>query len=315
MRIEQLRYLVETARSSSINKAGEKLHITQQSLNASLKKLEDELGAALFERNYAGIRLTERGKIAAKYAEAVLDKVDEMQAAVSGLQMCDDEGDLCGELVLYASPASFHSLIPTVMQKLMDKYPNINVTLMEKENSQIVRSMMQGKACACITSVVKTFDKAFDMIDRKKIFYQKIADAKMYVSVAATHPLAHQKSVTGHTLVKYPLGIYQAIDTLDDQFPHAMYSWLSEKGPLNIHIKTNNLRACQRAIDEGQCVGFVPKIMFGREAIDVREGIIYLPVRDFPTFETVCTMNWDYYYDNQELVMALMECIEEAMDQ
>lgn len=313
MRTEQLRYLVETARSSSISKAGEKLHITQQSLNSSLKKLEDELGATLFERNYAGIHLTERGKIAAKYAETILEKIEEMQAAVSGMQMCDEDDALCGELVLYASPASFHALIPLVMEKMMAKYPNINVTLMEKETSQIVRSIMQGTACACITSVVKTFDKAFDMIDRKKIFYQKIADAKMYVSVAATHPLAHQKSVTGHTLIKYPLGFYQAIDTLDDQFPHAVYSWLSQKGPLNIHIKTNNLRAYQRAIDEGQCVGFVPKILFGREAIDVREGIVYLPVRDFPTFEAACTMNWDYYYDNQALVMAMMDCIAEAV--
>lgn len=54
MRTEQLEYLLETAQSSSISKAGEKLHITQQSLNAALKRLEVELGATLLERNYAG---------------------------------------------------------------------------------------------------------------------------------------------------------------------------------------------------------------------------------------------------------------------
>ena len=50
MRIEQLVYLIEAARLRSINKASENLYITQQSMNLSLKKLEDELGTKLLER-------------------------------------------------------------------------------------------------------------------------------------------------------------------------------------------------------------------------------------------------------------------------
>ena len=76
MRIEQLEYLMETSRATSLSKAGEKLHITQQSLNAALKKLEEELGATLLNRDFSGIRLTEQGRIAVQYAEKILEQVE-----------------------------------------------------------------------------------------------------------------------------------------------------------------------------------------------------------------------------------------------
>ena len=106
MRTEQLEYLLETAQSSSISKAGEKLHITQQSLNAALKRLEVELGATLLERNYAGVKLTEQGKVAAKYAEEILKKLDEMKQAVTDYTENEGQDQLRDNLVLYASPSA-----------------------------------------------------------------------------------------------------------------------------------------------------------------------------------------------------------------
>lgn len=148
MRTEQLEYLLETAHSSSISKAGEKLHITQQSLNAALKKLENELGATLLERNYAGIRLTEQGKVAAKYAEEILKKLDEMKQTITDYTENEGQDQLRDNLVLYASPAALHALIPRAVQLLMKQHPLVTTTLMERENRDMVRSIMQGEACA-----------------------------------------------------------------------------------------------------------------------------------------------------------------------
>ncbi len=310
MRTEQLEYLLETAHSSSISKAGEKLHITQQSLNAALKKLEEELGAVLLERNYAGIRLTEQGEIAAKYAEEVLQKLDEMKQAVTDCAECSGQDALRGNLVLYASPSALHALVPQAVQQLMRQHPLVTTTLMEKENRDMVRSIMQGEPCACITTVIEGLDRDFELMDRKKVFYQKLAEAKMYISVAEHHPLAQQKSVTASTLLKYPLGLY----LIDEKTPHVIYEWLSKKGTPNIHLKTNSLRVYQRAIAAGEAVGFLPKVMC-KESIDVRDGIRYLPVRDFPPFETVCTMDWAYYREHQALIVALLEAIEIVLNE
>ena len=174
----------------------------------------------------------------------------------------------------------------------------------------MVRSIMQGEPCACITTVIEGLDRDFELMDRKKVFYQKLAEAKMYISVAEHHPLAQQKSVTASTLLKYPLGLY----LIDEKTPHVIYEWLSKKGTPNIHLKTNSLRVYQRAIAAGEAVGFLPKVMC-KESIDVRDGIRYLPVRDFPPFETVCTMDWAYYREHQALIVALLEAIEIVLNE
>lgn len=310
MRTEQLEYLLETAHSSSISKAGEKLHITQQSLNAALKKLENELGATLLERNYAGIRLTEQGKVAAKYAEEILKKLDEMKQTITDYTENEGQDQLRDNLVLYASPAALHALIPRAVQLLMKQHPLVTTTLMERENRDMVRSIMQGEACAGITTVIDGLDRDFELMDRKKIFYQRLSEAKMYISVAEHHPLAQQKSVTAHTLLKYPLGIYQ----LNEHAPHVVVEWLRQKGEPKVHLKTNNLRVYQRAITAGEVIGFLPKVMC-KQAIDVREGVLYLPVRDFPAFETVCVMDWAYYREHQAVIVALLEAIEVVLNE
>ena len=52
-----------------------------------------------------------------------------------------------------------------------------------------------------------------------------------------------------------------------------------------------------------------------KQAIDVREGVLYLPVRDFPAFETVCVMDWAYYREHQAVIVALLEAIEVVLNE
>ena len=57
MMFQQLRYLIAVAECGSINQAAERLFISQQSLRASIKSLEQKLGFALFNRSAKGMRL------------------------------------------------------------------------------------------------------------------------------------------------------------------------------------------------------------------------------------------------------------------
>lgn len=74
MHIDQLRYLVLIKRLGSINKASEQVHISQQALSTSIKKLENEVGHDLLVRHTHGVSLTENGRLLAKFAEEMLKK-------------------------------------------------------------------------------------------------------------------------------------------------------------------------------------------------------------------------------------------------
>lgn len=61
MTLNQLKYIVELSKDSSINEAAKKLFISQPSLTASLKSLEQEVGFEIFSRTKSGISLTDQG--------------------------------------------------------------------------------------------------------------------------------------------------------------------------------------------------------------------------------------------------------------
>ena len=81
MTLQQLRYAIGIAETGSFNKAAEKLYISQPSLTAAIKDLEDELNILIFNRTSRGVKLTNEGEEFISYArelyhhyETVLDK-------------------------------------------------------------------------------------------------------------------------------------------------------------------------------------------------------------------------------------------------
>ena len=62
MNIDQLRHFSEIARCGSLNQATEALYVSQPSLSASIKKLEQELGEPVFMRHSTGVTLTSFGE-------------------------------------------------------------------------------------------------------------------------------------------------------------------------------------------------------------------------------------------------------------
>ena len=69
MNITQIKYVLETASSTSMREASTKLFVSQPALSASIRELEDELGILIFERTNKGISLTEDGREFLTYAK------------------------------------------------------------------------------------------------------------------------------------------------------------------------------------------------------------------------------------------------------
>ena len=62
MTLQQVRYILEISRYSSISKAAQELYLTQPYLSSMLKELENELHITIFNRTRKGVKLTEEGK-------------------------------------------------------------------------------------------------------------------------------------------------------------------------------------------------------------------------------------------------------------
>ncbi len=73
-----LRYFHAIAREGNLTRAAEQLHVSQSALSIQLRKLEESLGQALFEREHKTLVLTEAGRLALDYAETIFRAGDEL---------------------------------------------------------------------------------------------------------------------------------------------------------------------------------------------------------------------------------------------
>lgn len=79
MNVMQMKYVLETAGSSSMREAATKLYISQPALSASIKDLEAELGILIFDRTNKGISLTDEGREFVTYAKKVVGQYEIME--------------------------------------------------------------------------------------------------------------------------------------------------------------------------------------------------------------------------------------------
>ena len=83
MLLSQLNYFRVAARQEHISRAAEELHIAQPALSVTIRKIEEELGVPLFERNGRHIELNENGKALFMYVDYIFEQLTEMEIALT----------------------------------------------------------------------------------------------------------------------------------------------------------------------------------------------------------------------------------------
>jgi LysR family transcriptional activator of nhaA len=84
LNFHHLRYFWVIAHERSLTKAAARLHVSASALSIQLRQLEERLGQALFERKNRRIELTEGGRIALEYADAIFRSGEELVSTLKG---------------------------------------------------------------------------------------------------------------------------------------------------------------------------------------------------------------------------------------
>jgi DNA-binding transcriptional LysR family regulator len=146
MDIRQMKYFESIVRNKKITKAAEELHISQPSLSAQIKVLEQELGCKLFERTAREFILTDPGIILYKHACKIL-----LQFKKASQEMEDAKEIGTGEISLGTFPSAVYWL-PQVILQLKNKYPKILIKIKEMGAESIENSLKNYDINLGITS-------------------------------------------------------------------------------------------------------------------------------------------------------------------
>src|ERR1700732_1867313 len=118
MELQQLRYFCAIADTGSFTRAAQHTHVSQPSLSQQIRKLEDELGARLFDRLGRAVRLTELGRTFLPRARSVLR---ELEAARS--DVVERKASIGGPLAIGVIPTVAPYLLPPILAAFTRKYP------------------------------------------------------------------------------------------------------------------------------------------------------------------------------------------------
>jgi len=125
--LHQLRYFCAVAESGSFSRAAEQSHVSQPSLSQQILKLEDELGARLFDRLGRSVRLTEVGKTFLPRARAVLRELEAARGDV-----VERKESVGGEICVGVIPTIAPYFLPAELTFLSRRFPQARVTVVEE---------------------------------------------------------------------------------------------------------------------------------------------------------------------------------------
>ena len=136
MEFHQLRYVCAIAETGSFSRAAERCKVTQPSLSQQVLKLEEDLGARLFDRLGRSVRLTEAGRAFLPHARSILNQ---MEAARSGV--ADKCADVRGSVAAGVIPTIAPYLMPRHTAAFAKKYPEAKLRIVEETTPVLVESL------------------------------------------------------------------------------------------------------------------------------------------------------------------------------
>ena len=193
MRNAALHYFLEVARSGSLSRASEKLHIAPSAISRQIAKLEEEVGAQLFERLPTGMVLSAAGEVLATHAmRANL----EQERILAEIQELSSEG---GSLISVASTEGVaRNFLPHVMSTFREAYPKTRFALNVAIPSIVIGMIKGGDVDLGITFSTKPSEGV-------RIEYS--ARSQIHALMHRRHPLSKRKSLMLADLQGYPMAL------------------------------------------------------------------------------------------------------------
>lgn len=126
------KYVYEVYKERSFTKAAQNLYISQPSLSARIKKIEEIIGEPLFDRSTTPLQLTEVGKVYIEAAEEITQIEQRVENYINDLA-----GLKTGNLAVGASTLFAAYVVPSLITQFNQKFPDIHIQLIEGNTAEL----------------------------------------------------------------------------------------------------------------------------------------------------------------------------------
>ena len=148
MELQQLRYFCAIAETGSFSRAAQHTHVSQPSLSQQIRKLEDELGARLFDRLGRSVRLTELGRTFLPRARAVLRELESARSDV-----VERKASISGPVCVGVIPTIAPYFLPPMLAAFSRKCPQAQVTVVEEITPLLLEKLRAGSMDVAVVAL------------------------------------------------------------------------------------------------------------------------------------------------------------------
>lgn len=258
MHASVLKYFVEVARCGSVRKASENLYVAASAVNRQILKLEDELGAELFDRMPTGMRLNAAGERLLKHVQSTLHDFQVMRGELDALK-----GERTGHVKVASMDSLFVDFLPSTIEEFSQIYPAVTYTIASFGPMEVVPQLQSGR-----------FDVGLTFVGRLPTGIEAVALAALPVGVvmAAGHPLAAKAAISLTDCAEQPFLRSLGQPPIGSAMSREFAQFWDELEPV---VTCNWTTMVKRLIIAGKGISFFSKIAFIDEL--TRGDVVWRP--------------------------------------
>lgn len=247
MTLNELRYVVTLARERHFGRAAQLCHVSQPSLSVAVRKLENEWGVTLFERNYGEVAVTPAGVILLEQALRVLEEA----ANLRDLAM-RQQNQLLGPLRLGAIYTIGPYLLPELIPLLHERTPEMPLQIEENFTARLRERLKEGDLDAILVSLP---------FAEPGVVTLPVYDEPFVAVLPAAHPLVGTESLSLDALADTTLLLLGAGHCFRDQIlehcPRCLQQATREGSPSRA-MEGSSLETIRHMVASGLGVTILP---------------------------------------------------------
>ncbi|KAF1071368.1 LysR family transcriptional regulator [Variovorax sp.] len=228
-------------RTGSISKGAELAHLAVGAASKRISDLEAAVGTPLLERHSRGVTLTVAGDALHRHAQRILDDVDQLAADLS-----DYASGVLGVVRLWVNTSAVTQFLPRGLSGFVAANPGIRIELEERNSSEIVLAVLDGRADAGI------FAEGTPSLGLHLVNYRI---DRLVMVVPRGHPLARRRSVRLEEATEYDFVSLPAETSLAQRLQAAAEA-LGRR--LRLRIQVRSFDAVCQMVAAGMGVAVLP---------------------------------------------------------
>ncbi|MGR8946818.1 MAG: hydrogen peroxide-inducible genes activator [Gammaproteobacteria bacterium] len=300
MTLTELKYITAIARTKHFGQAAEACFVSQPTLSIAVRKLEEELGVTLFERNRTDVTITPVGERVVEQARVVLESAEEIRNIVSA-----EVDQLASPLKVGVIYTIGPYLLPHLIPGIKALAPKMMLIISEDYTDVLAEKLRDGAIDAAILSLP---------FEHPGIVTQNLYDEPFVVALPKDHKLAKRKKLNAEELADETMLLLKARNCFRDQVleacPYCLPGNEPNENELSKTLESSSIETIRQMTALGAGITILPITSTGENSTLNKQLAIRPFAKNIPSRRIV--LAYRRTYPRPKAIAALAESVRNS---